>query len=653
MKKTIYSYLLCFFGALSFGHAQDAGLKKAEDNFNNHSYALAIASYEELVAKGYESDVIFKNLGDANFNNANYAKAAEWYGKLFDLNAASVGAEYYFRYAQSLKSLEDYKKSDDFMRKFQKIKSQDSRAQKFDENADYLEQIKSKTLRFSLKKININTKESEFAPSFYQGNLVFASARDTGLLVNNIHKWTNKAYLNLYKADSTHEEGAFKIPEVFAKELNSKTHESSTAFTKDGTTVYFTRNNSKNGNFVEDETGLSRLKIYRAILENGVWGMVTEMPFNSDNYSTAHPSLSADEKTLYFASDMKPSYGASDIFKVAINEDGTFGTPENLGKTINTEARETFPFMASEGTLYFASDGHPGLGGLDLYSYDFDNDEVSNLGEPVNSKEDDFSIILNDEKLNGFFASNRAGGMGDDDIYAFNFEKLLPKITEIASQINGTVIDKKLGTPIPFAKVTIYDYAQNSLVEIVTDKEGKFTTPIEFPNKKYRFVAEVDGFNDETAYLITPIDAIDETLQELNFVIAMENGDESSVIGADLVEILKLKPIYFNINSSYLNPESYLELDKVVSYMKENPNARVEVGSHSDSRDSDHYNLWLSDRRAKSTVQYIVSMGISEDRITGKGYGEKQLVNKCGNDVICSDADHALNRRSEFIVYQK
>ena len=653
MKKTIYSYLLCFFGALSFGHAQDAGLKKAEENFNNHSYALAIASYEELVAKGYESDVIFKNLGDANFNNANYAKAAEWYGKLFDLNAASVGAEYYFRYAQSLKSLEDYKKSDAFMRKFQKIKSQDSRARKFDENADYLEQIKSKTLRFSLKKININTKESEFAPSFYQGNLVFASARDTGLLVNNIHKWTNKAYLNLYKADSTNEEGAFKIPEVFAKELNSKTHESSTAFTKDGTTVYFTRNNSKKGNFVEDETGLSRLKIYRATLQNGVWGMVTEMPFNSDNYSTAHPSLSADEKTLYFASDMKPSYGASDIFKVAINEDGTFGTPENLGKTINTEARETFPFMASEGTLYFASDGHPGLGGLDLYSYDFDTNEVSNLGEPVNSKEDDFSIILNDEKLNGFFASNRAGGMGDDDIYAFTFEKLFPKTTEITSHINGTVIDKKLGTPIPFAKVTIYDYAQNSLVEIETDKEGKFITPIEFPNKKYRFVAEVDGYNDETAYLITPIDAIDETLQELNFVIAMERGDESSVIGADLVEILKLKPIYFNINSSYLNPESYIELDKVVSYMKENPNARVEVGSHSDSRDSDHYNLWLSDRRAKSTVQYIVSMGISEDRITGKGYGEKQLVNKCGNDVICSDADHALNRRSEFIVYQK
>ncbi|WP_233268382.1 OmpA family protein [Cellulophaga sp. L1A9] len=652
MKKTLYNYLFCFFGMLTFSYAQEGKLKKAEENFNNHSYALAIKSYEELIAKGYTSDVIYKNLGDANFNNGDYVKAAEWYEKLFALKSDAIGAEYYFRYAQSLKSTEAYKKSDTYMRKFQKMKATDSRAQKFSENSDYLEQIRSKTKRFTLKKISVNSKNSEFAPSVYQGNLVFASARDTGLLVNNIHKWTNSAYLNLYQADSTNEEGTFKTPEVFSKTLNSKTHESSTAFTKEGTTVYFTRNNSKDGNFVEDEAGLSRLKIYSATLENGIWGSVTELPFNSNEYSTAHPSLSADEKTLYFASDMSPSFGASDIFKVTLNEDGTFGTPENLGNTINTEARETFPFIAESGDLYFSSDGHPGLGGLDVYTVSAKTGAISNVGVPINSKEDDFSIILNEEKLNGYFASNRAGGMGDDDIYAFSFEKIEEEPEEIVSKINGSIIDKVTGEQLPYGKVTVYDYANNNLFEINADAKGEFFSPIEFPSKKYRFVAEVEGYNDETVYLITPMDTVDETLEELKFIIPMEKGDKSSVIGADLVEILKLKTIFFNTNSSYLNPDAYPELDKVVAYMEAHPKARVEVGSHSDSRDSDRYNLWLSDRRAKSTVSYIISMGISESRITGTGYGETLLVNKCDNDVPCTEEEHALNRRSEFIVFQ-
>ena len=241
--------------------------------------------------------------------------------------------------------------------------------------------------------------------------------------------------------------------------------------------------------------------------------------------------------------------------------------------------------------------------------------------------------------------------MGSDDIYSFTFEKLAPEEPKMTnSGLNGTVIDKITGNQIPFAKVTIYDYANNELIEIETNNEGRFFTKIEFPNKKYRFVSDVDGYNDATVYLITPEGEVDNTLNNLNFIISMDKGQSTAVVGADLNEILKLKPIYFNLNSSYLNPESYPELDKIVNYMKEHPEAKVEVGSHSDSRDSDNYNLWLSDRRAKSTVKYIVSMGVSEERISGKGYGETQLVNKCSNDVPCSDAQHALNRRSEFIV---
>jgi outer membrane protein OmpA-like peptidoglycan-associated protein/tetratricopeptide (TPR) repeat protein len=640
-------------GTLNSVFAQQSSLKKATESFDNYAFSEAIESYEQLVAKGNESEEIYKNLGDAYYNNGDYEEASTWYEKLFDLKDATIGTEYYFRYAQALKSVGDYKKSDTYMRKFNKSKKNDLRALKFLENSDYLEKIKNTKVRYTLESLTVNSKESDFAPSLYEKGLVFASARDSGTFVGNIHKWTNKPYLNLYKAD-TISEGEYATPVQFSKQLNGKTNESSTVFTKDGTTVYFTRNNSKNGSFVEDETGLSRLKIYSATLENAEWTNITELPFNSDSYSTANPSLSPDERTLYFASDMEPSYGASDIFKVEILEDGSFGTPENLGEVINTEARETFPYISDNDELFFASDGHPGLGGLDMYSFKLDGDEVLNLGAPINSNKDDFSFILDEEKGIGFFASNREGGAGSDDIYGFTYEKLEEEPEAIVtSKINGTVIDKITGESIPFAKVTVYDYSKNELREIDADSIGKFSSEIEFPNIKYRFVSQAESYNDATAYLITPLGEVDETLSELDFIIAMEKGDASTVIGADLVQILKMNPIYFSLNSSYLNRESYPELDKVVAYMKENPDTRVEVGSHSDSRDSDRYNIWLSDRRAKSTVKYIVSMGISEDRITGKGYGESQLVNKCSNDVECTEEEHALNRRSEFIVFKK
>lgn len=657
MKKATYTVLFCFFNTL-IGFGQNASVKEAAQNFNAYAYASAIASYEELVSKGFESDTIFKNLGDANYHNANYAEAAKWYAKLFDSKKEALGVAYYFRYAQSLKSTGAYKKSDELMRKFNEIKANDARALLFSSQTDYLEKIGTNEKKFTIQKLNINSKASDFAPSYYKEGLVFASARDTGMFVHSLHEWNNKPFLDLYQVEK--EGNSYGEISKFSKELNTKTHESSSVFTKDGKTVYFTRNNSQKGNFSKDNSGLSRLKIYRAHLENGNWTHLEELPFNSDQYSTAHPSLSEDERTLYFASDMEPSYGASDIFKVDLYEDGSFGTPKNLGNAINTEARETFPFISSQGVLYFASDGHPGLGGLDMYSSELGTDTVINLGEPINSKEDDFALILNDSQQNGYFASNRKGGMGSDDIYSFVFEKLAPKVKEepeelkepeiVTSELQGMVIDKISRAPIPFAKVTVYDYAHNELIETTADDQGRFFTKIEFPNKKYRFVAEVEAYNDGIFYLITPEGEIDSTLATINFIISMERGQNSAVIGSDLNEILKLKSIYFNLNSSYLNPESYPELDKIVAYMKEHPEAKVEVGSHSDSRDSDAYNLWLSDRRAKSTVTYIVAMGISEDRISGKGYGETQLVNKCSNDVSCSDEQHARNRRSEFIV---
>lgn len=622
--------------------AQTKQLAEADRLFNAKAYALAIDAYTKAIEKGETSLDIYKKLGDAYYLNANYKDAATCYAKLMSPNIKNSDSEYLFKYAQTLRSNGNYDKADEIMFQFNKIKQQDLRASKFIEKLDYLEGLKNIKQKYILTNLESNSAESDFAPSFYKDSLVFSSARDTGFLVNNVHEWNNRPFLNLHtaKKDSL----SFVHLGNFAKELNTKTHESSTAFTKDGKTVYFTRNNSENGKFSPDKNGLSRLKIYRATLENGKWANVTELPFNNDEYSVANPSLNYAEDKLYFASDMPGTLGASDIFVVAINTDGSFGKPQNLGAKINTEGRETFPFISESETLYFASDGHPGLGGLDIFYINLQqkNAEVRNMGKGVNSRQDDFSLIINESKNEGFLASNRPKGKGSDDIYSF--------ITEsVTSIIKGKVIDKETNTIMANAIVTIYDYENNNLVETVSDENGFFSTEINVPEKKYRFIAKSDGYADAVKYIYSP----KSNTKSEEVVLELENSKEATAVGSDLSNYLKLKSIYFDTNSSYLRVESYPDLDKVANYMLENPTVVIEVGSHTDSTESDTYNLWLSKRRAKSTVKYLVSKGVDTSRITGIGFGESQLLNKCKNGVKCSNEEHAVNRRSEFIIITK
>ncbi|MEP0213591.1 MAG: OmpA family protein [Cellulophaga sp.] len=641
IDKTIIGLFLLVIAQFS-AVAQTKQLAEADRLFNTKAYALAIKEYNKLISKGETSLDIYKKLGDAYYLNANYKEAANCYSKLVMPDLKNSDSEYLFKYAQTLRSNGNYDQADKIMLQFNKIKQQDLRASKFIEKLDYLENLKNIKQKYTLTNLESNSAESDFAPSFYKDSLVFSSARDTGFLVNNIHEWNNRPFLNLHtaKKDSL----KFIYLGNFAKELNTKTHESSTAFTKDGKTVYFTRNNSENGKFSPDKNGLSRLKIYRATLENGKWTNVTELPFNNDEYSVANPTLNYTEDKLYFASDMPGTLGASDIFVVAINSDGSFGEPQNLGATINTEGRETFPFISESETLYFASDGHPGLGGLDIFYINLqqENAEVLNMEKGVNSRQDDFSLIINESKNEGFLASNRPKGKGSDDIYRFVRES----VTKV---IKGKVIDKETNTIVANAMVTIYDYENNNLVETVSDENGFFTTEVNLPEKKYRFTAKSDGYADAVKYIYTP----KNNTKIEKVVLELENSKEATAVGSDLSNYLKLKSIYFDTNSSYLRVESYPDLDKVANYMLENPTVVIEVGSHTDSTESDTYNLWLSNRRAKSTAKYLVSKGVDQSRITGIGFGESQLLNKCKNGVKCSNEEHAVNRRSEFIIITK
>ena len=643
MKKT--RYIFCGLALMAMAsQAQEKKIRKADTKFTNYSYASAIQSYEDLVEDGYTEEEIFKNLGNANYLNANYQEASNWYGQLFQLGITDIDPEYMYRYAQTLKSLEKYDASDVWMNKFKTARSNDQRALAFGNNEDYLEQIEERSGRYELKNLGLNSKVSDFAPSFYGKDLVFSTARDSGLVSKNIHRWNNGAFLNLYKATGD-DQGNFTELDKLDRKLNKKTHESSTAFTKDGRTMYFTRNNSNNGKFSRDEEGISRLKIYRADLIDEEWGNIVELPFNGDSYSVAHPTLNNDETKLYFASDMPGTAGESDIFSVEINEDGTFGAPQNLGPQINTEARETFPFVTASDILYFSSDGHPGLGGLDVFGTDLKNDsgKVLNVGRPLNGEEDDFSYIVNEETKKGYFASNRKGGQGNDDIYSFVEKE--PLDFTCHTNITGVVKDKKTGALLANATIKVYDTKKNLIASSETDANGAFAMEGNCEDGNYKVVATKTDY-DEGDKIFATVNAKDATGIE----VVLAQTDKSAPIGTDLAKYLNIEPIYFDFDKHFIREDARISLNKVLAYLNEYPNVKIQVGSHTDSRANDNYNLRLSANRAKSTAAYLVEQGIDEGRISFEGFGETQLTNDCSNGVPCTKEQHQMNRRSEFIV---
>ena len=371
-------------------YSQKAKVATADKQYERYSYVDAIAVYERVAEKGYKDGKMFQKLGNAYYFNAELVKAAKWYSELFAMNQDQE-PEYYYRYSQALKSTGDYAKADNMLEQFTTKSGNDKRAQLFESNKNYLQEIQSNSGRFNTTDAQINSEYSDFGSAFFQNKLIFASSRETKGVSKKVFKQTNQSFLNLYESEVT-PNGNLSEPVSFGKNINSKFHESTPVFTKDGKTMYFTRNNYSGGKKGVNSNKITLLKLYKSTFENNTWSDATELPFNSDQYSTAHAALSPDNKLLYFASDMPGTKGQSDLFKVAINSDGSFGTPENLGAAINTEGRETFPFVSDDNELYFASDGHPGLGGLDVYVSKIEKDNTS--GEVLQSTDHKMILLL-------------------------------------------------------------------------------------------------------------------------------------------------------------------------------------------------------------------------------------------------------------------
>ena len=645
MRLLTFSVALLSSTSLLFAQPEKE-LEKANEMYKNFSYVDAIKIYERIAQKGFVNQEMLESLGNAYYYNAEYKKALPWYEQLFQEGKYKVKPEYYYRYAQTLKSVGDYTEADKMMAKFvQLTNANDTRAALFEENKDYQTVIKNNSGRFQLNNASINTENSEYGTALYGDKIVFAGATDARKAKRGVSQWTGESFYDLYEAEHFDQKLGSRKP--FSSSVNTQFNESTPVFTKDGNTMYFTRNNYVNRKLGSDIENTILLKILRATKDkNGNWGNIVEVPFNSDQYNVAHPALSPDEKYLYFASDMPGSFGNSDIFRVEILGDNQYGTPENLGNIINTAGRESFPYISKDNVLYYSSDGIPGLGGLDIFAVKFNADGSTskpvNIGMPGNSADDDFCFVFNSDSKIGFLTSNRPGGKGKDDIYSFHEDK--PLLFSCQKNIKGIVKDAKTKAVIADAKVILSDKVMKEVSTDQSKTDGTFTfEKVNCNDSHYYLRGEKEKY--ETAEVNVTVGK-DEVVYE----ILLNPRQVAIKKGMDLAKVFEIKEIKFDYNKANIRPDAEVELTKIVEVMREYPKMKIDIRSHTDSRGADSYNLKLSDRRAKATLEWIVKQGIDRKRLKAKGYGETRLVNGCSNGVPCTEEEHQENRRSEFIV---
>ncbi|WP_458627385.1 OmpA family protein [Winogradskyella sp. PC D3.3] len=649
MNTRIYKIILCFLTLMCFGNsfAQTGKLEKANAKYDKYHYIDAREIYLQVVANGYRSAEVYRKLSDTYYFNSEYSGASKWYYKLLNEFPEDLIPIDYFRAAQCFKSAGELEEAQRLMKIYRAKGGTALTVDSYKNVADTLFEKGVNNKLFEIEKISVNTEYSDFGPAFYGNKIVFASSDKS---INEFEEksvdlagWDKQPFLDLYQV-VVDEEMNLKEVEPLKGEINTKYHESTAVFSSDGNTMYFTRNNFLDGKKRRDKDFVIRLKIYKATKVGDAWGNVKELPFNSDSYSVGHPALNPEENRLYFASDMPGTFGMSDIWYVNILGDDSYSNPVNMGNEINTAARETFPFISTENNLYFSSDGHKGFGGLDIFVTKLKEDkhgEIVTFGAPINSSKDDFSFIIKEGRI-GYFTSNRDGeeGSKSDDIYQI-WERC--EIT-----IQGPVTDEETGELLPNAEVTLLDSNNEVIQSLTLGEDGLFTFTLDC-NEQYVIRAKKEGYNPKEEIFETPKNP--KTIEMpivLNMPLTLKVMDPCPP--NDLGCKLTLQPIYFDYDQSNIRLDAEIELAKILAALNQYPQLKIHIESHTDSRGRDGYNLKLSQRRAKSTLQWLLDKGVAKNRLTAKGYGESQLINECSNGVDCSEEEHQLNRRSMFII---
>lgn len=615
---------------------------EADKDYAMLNYDKAISGYEKHISKlkkeSPSTDVMI-NLANSYFYTKDYSNARKYYFQIYSMQGNNMDEALFIRMISTLRTAEDYDRANELLKSYyagnpQRIKMLGYQKGTLDSlTSEYKDAV----------NMSINSKSADFGVTLYDKEIIFSSSRE---LSTASPEMTAYPYLNLYSATRNPTTGQLSNVKTFLSNMNSGYHDATPAFTPDNSIVFFSRNFlTKNDKLDAQNGGVSNVMIMRGRVMNNQLVDIVPMDFNSKDYNCSHPFVSKDGKKLFFASDMPGGHGESDIYVAELYNDGSTGEPVNLGPMINTPGVELFPSISGD-TLFFSSNAHYGYGGLDVFSSKMagkTNFSIpENLGKPINSNMDDFAFIKLQDRT-GYFSSDRKGGKGDDDIYWFEMVELKKFIA-----YSGLVLTKGDDTPVPNAKVQVYDVFNDLITEFQSDDKGNYN--VDLPcNSQLKFVYSKPEYSTETVSVSTPEkpeESKDNNVRLTSF---------SSLVEKDgILEKIKVDPIYFDYSKWDITPQAEGELNKILFAMEKFPNLKIKIESHTDARGSDSYNLKLSDNRAKSTMQYLISKGIDPSRIESAiGYGETRLKNNCKNGVKCSEDEHFTNRRSDFIVISK
>ncbi|MCB0399554.1 MAG: OmpA family protein [Winogradskyella sp.] len=672
-KRIVLLIYLMVVSQLAFSQ----GKSKADRFFEKGDYTNA-AKYYEINLEGENCKKDLENIIISYYNIFEYRKASRYLKQL--VNGRFVEAdktydnEFNFKYYQILSALGDYEKGLDYLKLYKGNKSKP-----FDKNEAIatIEDFKLMDSDYEVEMVGFNSSASDFGALKYNDCIYFTSDRDDNRLLGKEYKWTHRGFLDIYSVKVSEENKPQGVAAKISENLNSKYHEGNFCFSKDGNTIYLSRSNFTDGKKEFDDKKNNNIQLYKSNFVDGEWSEPEKLSFNTTGFSYQHPALSPDEKRLYFSSNQEGGIGSFDLYYVNINSDGSFSEPINLGPTVNTENREHFPFISDEGHLFFSSNGHLGIGMLDIFVSEFVNNQYTkpvNLGAPINSQYDDFNLnYYNDTQ--GFFASNRK--RADDNIYSFTQTGEI----FIREYINKFEIrDKVTEQFVPNVSVTLTDRRQNINYENTLDSIASFNKNLLAGNYVLKVTSKeyYDGVlsvkvveeQDQKHVLFLeklppppPPDPVETIIAEKNIDKDLKDKDPmrfemlTDVEGPPIVEkdgklYFELEPIYFDFDMWNIREDSKKILDELAEKLERYPDIYIKISAHTDSRGTVRYNQILSEKRAESTRNYLALVGyVNARRIKFQGFGELFPIVECPNND-CTEEDFQLNRRSEFEIVE-
>ncbi len=654
-KKYSILFLLGIF--FTSCHTDKLSNKKALKHFDKGEYDLTIKELLPLAQKGFQLDQTNYLLGESYRLSNRITQSLPYYQQAQAKGYVDKMLPYYM--AISAKSIGNYELTKSYLNEF--VKSKPSRLYQIKseielENLGQIPDLLKKQSPVTLQALTGNTSKTEFDAKKIGDELIFTSSFKPEIYKNN-----GLPFLGIVKAPLKNP-GEIGNQSIFSSALfKENANDGTPAFTKDGTTVVFAR-----GNTGKSKDPSPDVDLYISKKTANTWSEPERLSISDSLAWDGSPCFSADERTLYFSSNRRGGKGGVDLYRVPIDNSGRFGRPINLGSTINTPGDELFPYVSANGKLYFSSDGHPSIGGLDLFVASRNETEivVEHLGVPINSIGDDFAISFSDS-TQGYISSNRPGGKGDDDIYFFKstgsedrwwttapppvIDTLNKKIVNYFVQVK--VVDPS-GNPIDSVKINVRKNGQ-TLSNEKTNKKGFIelidlaeNDELVFKCDKEDFITVRSSFSMEGKTIPESLLKKEMTDTTFQVTITMDRPE----IGKEISKLYEINSIYYDLDKADIRPDAAEELDKIVQFLSDNTQMNLELGAHTDARASTGYNLKLSQRRAESAVNYIIRRGITKDRIKPKGYGESQLINECSDGVECPEEMHQQNRRTEFKI---